>query len=471
MKETKTLTIPIDESIERLVLMAIINSINAANELIPLLKADDFYGKQNLNIYLLCQELYNESKAINLTNISLKAREKGNFASIIGDDSVLMDLMSYPSGYEYRDHFEKLRNYTNLRQLISKSFEISKRCSKGESTSEDIIKDLQDFLIDIQGFKKSQDRRIDDIFLNFDKKKSYVDVIAERKKKRSLGLPIFEGVASGYPQLDEALGFFRRSALYYIGARTSMGKTTFIANIFVNMLNQKKKIGFFSLEQGWNAVCEKVVGIYTDIHSKKLMSGNLTTEEFERVSSLGDVISNFDLYIDQEGGLKISQVVARCKRLVANYGVEIIFVDYLTLVKGNQRFDNKHLEVSEISKAFQALAKDLNIPIVCLCQLNRAVVTRNDPSPTIADFRESGSIEEDADACIMLHRPEYYNAQNRPGILQVKIVKNRLMNTLKTIEFSCDSSRTERIFEMDTIEELKSQINEYENNFNNQFKT
>ena len=455
------IAIPVDPDTEGLVLLSIINSINAANELIPLLKADDFYERHNLEIYLLCKELYNEGKSINLDTLCVKAKEQGSLKNIIRDkDSLLTFIYAFPVGYDHKAAFDKLREVTNKRALIAKSYQILKNIS--ETSTENVTKDLQDFIIELQGSKKSKQRKWSDIVTNFENNQTQSAVTEERLRRKNAGLSPFDGVASGFKQLDETLGFFRKGKLYYIGARTSMGKTTFIANLMINMLQAGKKISFFSLEQGWNSISEKLVGIITNIHSNRLLEGKITLEELERVKELEKIVDKYELWIDEESALTASQIAARIQRNVYNLGVEIVFIDYLTLIKASGNFNNKHLEVGEVSKTLQHIAKHLNIPVVCLCQLNRSVTNRTNPRPTIADFRESGSIEEDADACIMLHRPEYYDKATKPGVMEVIVVKNRIMSKHATIEFSCNTKYAERIEELPSVEDAIKQAKEDE---------
>ena len=144
------------------------------------------------------------------------------------------------------------------------------------------------------------------------------------------------------------------------------------------------------------------------------------------------------------------KLCARAKRLKTNHKIDILFIDYLTLVKGNQHFTNKHLMVDDVSKGLQALAKSLNIPIVCLAQLNRSAAESG--RPTLSHFRESGSIEEDADACLLLHRPEYYQPTEKPGLVEVIVAKNRIMGTIKTIHFSCDAKVSDKYHECEEIQ-------------------
>ncbi len=241
-----------------------------------------------------------------------------------------------------------------------------------------------------------------------------------------------------------------------------MGKTTFILNLMKNMsLYQKKtKIGFFSLEMPATTIFTKLLCLFCDIKFSKFEDGLCTSEEKDRVINQIQKMKDLPLYLDDPSGIKLSQLRSRAKRMLYNFGIEILFIDYLTLIRSDEKFNNKHLEVDAISKGLQTLAKELNIPIVVLAQLNRASVKKEKPFPSLADFRESGSIEEDADGCILLHRPEYYDPNNQPGIIKVYVAKNRLRGKVCIHDFHCNS-HSEVYHELNSVEEDLHKINSF----------
>jgi len=428
---------------------AILSSFEAADEAANALNEDDFYDADHSKLFSLIKELIKERIPVNPMTLAKRIdKPSGNFSW----DYLLGVGHEYFSGMDYLSYFQQLRNLTALRRLIYMlNSTVNDAASEG-ANYESLIGNFYANLLKIEN-KTSGAIHPKELLNDFKRGMSYLEFIDWRRDRFFKGLPAFDGVPTGYPRLDAALGSFQNGAIYYIGARTSMGKTTFLLNLVSNII-KTKKVSIFSLEMDAQMVFEKLMCIYADLKYAKFSSGNYSQEERERLTSLVPFFETCNLWFDDEQGLTISKLVSRANRLVKVYGVEIIFIDYLTLIKSVGKHPNKHMQIDEISKGIQALAKQLNIPIVVLAQLNRAAGDGDRPSLT--SFRESGSIEEDADACLLIHREEYYNPGTKPGLIDVIIAKNRIMGKLCTIPFSCNSQASERYYELEPVEdELK----------------
>lgn len=450
MKQKNSL--PVDPTAERLVITSMLNSINALNELMPLLKSEDFYSLNYHHLFKVIKSMYQDNLEINVTSLTQQLIERSLYETL-GGGTAIVDLLSFSPDSPYMDYFHRLRKVTNLRLLIIEASQLIKDAQNVDADSDELIKKLQDKLHDMQITKKINSSNLSDFVINFEGNKDIAQVVENKIKRKAKGLPSFDGIYSGFEQLDNTLGSFKKGGLYYIGARTSMGKTTFLANIFVNLMQKDVPFLFFSLEMPAATIVQKIFALYCDIPTAAIDDGSLNEEQYERIVSLAEVYKNkqSSMFIDDEAALTIDKVKDRIRRQVVANNIKIVFIDYLTCIRASSKHGSKHLEVDEISKGLQAISKELMIPIVALCQLNRGVANRASPVPTLADFRESGSIEEDADACLLLHRPSAYDPLDKPGISQVIIAKNRIRGILCKIEFHCNVQVSERYHELEKL--------------------
>lgn len=460
---------PIDIPMERIVLSAAINSQVSAAAIFADCSPEDFFDPQGNLLFTILRNLHREEKPLDCLFIfnALKSMNKEKELPL----AALMEIAQFcPLQQAIEKYIEGLKNLTCLRKIINLSKESMLAAANKAANSQEIIEKIQENVIQSQGSAAKSTRAFPDIVQNFSDQGSFQDHLAWIIERRSRGLPAYEGISSGYPILDETLGFFRKSCIYYIGARTSMGKTTFILNLMHNM--RKHSIGFFSLEMPAKIITEKLLCIAADVKYSHYEDGILFPEKVDRLIAVSDSIKDIRIFIEDPGTITIQQLRIRAKRLKINFGIEILFIDYITRIRSGEKKNTKHQEVDEISKALQSLAKELDIPIICLAQLNRA--SAGNESPNLTDFRESGSIEEDGDACIFLHRPDYYNSNEKPGVVQVKVAKNRIRGTTKTIEFHCDKLNSDRYSELPSIEQVRrdeqaKELGNFMENFEKQF--
>lgn len=463
------INIPMDYKLEGYILSAVMNTINAADEVNSQLTEDDFYNPMNKIVFQAFRACYDRGLGVTPPSMLYAATKQKNSDF---DPSYIQSVANeYWSGMPWSKFIADLKNITCLRRALFAGQELIAESSKDGAQIDEVISEHQTKLLQAQGVSAQKSRSLKDIITNVKDGRSLYEEAMWRKDRHSKGLPTYEGLSTGYPLLDDTLGCLQKSAIYYVGARTSMGKTTFMLNLIQNMMD-KYKIGIFSLEMPGRIITEKLCCIKSDIRYSEYVKGNISQEQCERLLSLEPFLSNVPVYIEDEDALNINKLTARAKRLKQNHGIEILFVDYLTRVQSATKYPSKHLQVDEVSKGLQSLAKTLDIPIVCLAQLNRQVTNREKNRPSLSDFRESGSIEEDADGCILLHRPEYYDPNDKPGVIEVIVAKNRIMGELKTIQFSCNRHASERYHEskniQDYVKEKIESVNE-ESGFNKLF--
>lgn len=451
--------IPQDSKLEALCLGAILKEGDCSNVAFSSLDDSDFFCGDHKRIFGFMREMFKANEEVNVATALFKMRkekEEGNFSR---DYFHYLDSSAW-FGMDYQNYFEELKNITGLRKSCYAAQDLLMKICKEGARHDEVLATHQNALLQTMTSNNSTFTG-DSLFSNF-RGKSFEEHLLWKKERYGKGLPSYQGVESKYPLLDKKLGSFQNGALYYIGARTSMGKTTFILNLMAQMI-KTKKIGMFSLEMSAEMIFEKLLCILCDLKYSDVSIGKFSEDNFQKLKSLRDFFSLDCLFIEDQRGISISKLAARAKRMKQNFGIEILFVDYLTFIKSDTKYSNKHLQVDEVSKGLQSLAKILDIPIVCLAQLNRSAAGDEKTRPSLAQFRESGSIEEDADACLLIHRPDYYNKNEKPGMIEIIVAKNRIMGTVGTIEYSCNPSLSDRYFENESICDEMKRIQAREN--------
>lgn len=429
----KVKTLPQDQQAEVYVLGAMLNSINAVNHCIEVLDSSDFYFIEHQIIFQGIKALYRQGFAASVDSVAREALPSGK-VSLQQVAGIYME----GADVDWEHYCEIVLNLSRLRRVIMASYEASKSCYELGASSMCVLKALQNKLFQAQGIGMEETKTPRDVLDDFHQGANFEANLDWMQEQVRQGKKPYQGVSSGYTKLDEALGYFRPGCFYTIGARTSMGKTTFLLNLIrnMNMFGRRTSVGFFSLEMPANIITAKLLCLFTGIKYSRYDDAVFNDEEKERFKAQAKIMRDFPLFIEDQSGLKISQVCSRAKRMKQNHGIDILFVDYLTLIKADHNHSNNHLAVNEISKGLQQLAKELHIPIIVLAQLNRSLVGKDDNIPQLSHFRESGAIEEDSDACLMLHRPSYYDPNVNPGISKLYIRKNRIRGQLPVIEFN-----------------------------------
>jgi replicative DNA helicase len=234
------------------------------------------------------------------------------------------------------------------------------------------------------------------------------------------------GVPSDFIDLDRITNGFQSSDFIIIAGRPAMGKTAFALNIAINASTKyKKSVAIFSLEMSAGQLAQRLIGSEARIDSTKLKNGKLSMEEWQNLAAVAGSLSEAKLFIDDTAAISVMELRAKCRRIRREHGLDLVIIDYLQLM-GGSRAENREQQISEISRSLKALAKELNIPIIALSQLNRSVESRADKRPYPSDLRESGAIEQDADLILFLYRDEVYNKDTKfPGIAEVIISKHR----------------------------------------------
>lgn len=415
---------PAAADIEASVLGAMMIEKEAVPKAIELLTAESFYLKEHKIIFDAMVSLFESGEPIDTVTLyeELKKREQAEEAGGAVYLSKLSQNISSAANIEY--HAKIILEKQILRGLITSSHEIAKAAYEGTEDAFDILDQAERKIFEITEthLKKTftgMDRAVRDAL-------EYIEAIHSNTKQKF-------SVPTGFYELDEMLGGFQKSDLVIIAARPSMGKTALALTLARNAaVDHKVPVGIFSLEMATMQLIIRMLCAEGRLNAHLVRTGKLPSEEGIKLSKNAHRLIESPLYIDDTPAQTVLEIRAKARRLKAEKNIGMIVIDYLQLMQGPSNSESREREISHISRSLKSLAKELNIPVIALAQLNRAVETRNDKRPQLSDLRESGSIEQDADVVLFLNRPEYYGIKNfaddstsTEGVAEVIIGKQR----------------------------------------------
>ncbi|MDP4038406.1 MAG: replicative DNA helicase [bacterium] len=387
------------------------------------ISADDFYSHKHRIIFESIIELYDKREPIDLVTLSNRLEEKKELDNV-GGSSYLTELTSSVPSAAHASHYADIvRQKATLRRLITAANKIDRlayELSDKDSESMETTLDQAEQIL----FEVSQ-RHLKQNFI------SIKDVLAEsfdrldnlhRDKKKIRGIP------TGFKDLDNLLAGLQKSDLIVLAARPSMGKTSLALNIAQHVATREGvPVGLFSLEMSKEQLIDRLLAAEAKIDSWKLRTGNLEDRDFEKINKAMGVLAEAPIYIDDSAITNVMEMRTKARRLQMEHNLGLIVVDYLQLMSGKSgSSDNRVQEISEISRSLKGLARELDIPVIAISQLSRNVESRHPQIPQLADLRESGSIEQDADLVIFIYREDYYNKESeRKNVADVLIKKHR----------------------------------------------
>ncbi len=404
---------------ERSVLGAVLLNNSSVDEIATILTPADFYRQAHQKLFEAMLELYEKEEPIDLVTLSDLLRKKGELEKIGGATYLSSLVDDFPITANASYYAKVVKEKALLRNLIQVSTEIAEKSYQQTG-------DVQE-LLDIaeQAIFKISESRIDSTFVQMStlmqKSIDRLELLYERKQ-------VISGVPTGFSQLDSMTSGFQPSDLIIIAGRPSMGKTAFALNIAVNAsLYHDVPVAIFSLEMSKEQLAIRLLSSEGKIDGYRLRTGKLQYEkEWEKLTNTASRLKNLPIYIDDSPALSVLEIKAKSRRLKNENKLGMIVVDYLQLMKGPPGAERREQEISEISRSLKALAKELEVPVIALSQLNRRVEDRSDRRPQMADLRESGSIEQDADVILFIYRDEYYNKDSQEtGIAEINIAKQR----------------------------------------------
>lgn len=448
MEENK---VSASQDYEALILGAILNDKFAQHQAIQGLDIEDFFFIQHKKIFNVYKKIDNEGQRIEL-NIVIQILRDLDDIDHIGGGGYLTKIAIESTNIDIEYYILEIKAMSSKRKLQSLGQEMMLKAKDPFCKAEDLI---ESYTRKISSIGTHSIDRFDDmksIISNYKDGKDFITVIREECIRVDQGEDLFDGVRSYYPKLDHLIGGFAKGTNNIIGARSSSGKTTFLSNLFLNIHENAPhvRMGFFSLEMRKSRIMEKIICSMGGINFKNLQERHLSPIDYENLINAEKRIKNMNLTIFDRSGININEFKSQIRKESIKNGLDIIFLDYLSIVQAYNKTGNKHQEIDQVSKGLQSIALELNIPIVTLSQLNRNIYGRPDKTPVLSDLRESGSIEEDADLVMLLHRPIHYvmaNDKKIEDVTQLYVAKSRLIGDLGRIEFTFEKGRySERPF-------------------------
>jgi replicative DNA helicase len=405
---------------ESSVLGAILLDKNAIIKVIDIVTSQDFYEDRNGIIFEAMLSLFDKRKAVDIVTLS-DALEKEHKLKQIGGASHLAEIVnSTPSAANVEHYAGIVRDKAVLRRLIESASTIGRLgFEEDEEISKVLDKAEQSLFAVSQKFLKDKFIAVKDVLTEaFDR----IDKIHRDKEKGAL-----RGVPTGFRDLDGLTAGFQNSDLIIIAARPSMGKSSIALNIAEHVaIEEKIPVGIFSLEMSKEQLVDRMLASQAGVDSWKLRTGNLSDEDFPKIGYAMGVLADAPLFIDDTTAANVMEIRAKARRLQLENGLGLIIIDYLQLMEGRSQSGdfNRVQEISEISRSLKGLARELDVPVIALSQLSRAVEHRPDKRPQLSDLRESGSIEQDSDVVMFLYREEYYEPDTK-GVTEILIKKHR----------------------------------------------
>jgi len=391
-------------------------------KIIDIITPEDFYEERNGLIYSSMLDLFEKRQAIDILTLS-ESLESKNLLKDVGGSTYITDLVnSTPSAANIVNYASIVREKAVLRRLITAANNITNLGFDEEGELSDTLDKAEQSLFAVsQKYLKNKFIPIREILTEaFDR----IDKIHKDKDKGAL-----RGVPSGFKDLDKITAGFQKSDLIILAARPSMGKTSFALNLAEHAaIEEKIPVGIFSLEMSKDQLIDRLLASQAGVDSWKLRTGNLSDDDFPKIGYAMGVLSEAPIFIDDSPGGNVMEIRAKARRLQMENDLGLIVIDYLQLMEGRSRStdNNRVQEISEISRSLKGLSRELNVPIIALSQLSRAVEHRDNKRPQLSDLRESGSIEQDADVVMFLYREDYYDPDtDKKGITEVLIKKHR----------------------------------------------
>ncbi|MBR1686163.1 MAG: replicative DNA helicase [Clostridia bacterium] len=427
MSELRSMVPPNNLDAEKSVLSAMLQENNAVQLAIEMLVKDDFYQPSHKEIFDCMRELNVQQSPVDIMTVQAELARRGTLEGV-GGTLYLVELFSFaPSTANVKAYISIVVEKSVLRKLISASSEISQECYAQQNTLQETLTNAEKAIFDIVMKRSGSDslQPIKDVLLNT---YAYIEELSHLKGKIS-------GVPTGFHALDNMLTGLHGGELILIGARPSMGKTSFAINIASHAaFYAGKTVAVFSLEMPREQIVLRMLCSDARVDMQKVRQGTLNSDDWMKLARSVGPMSASNCYLDDTAGISPSQLRSRCRRLMMDHGLDLIIVDYLGLMHSDSAAENRQLEVSEISRSLKAIALELKVPLIACAQLSRAATARVDKRPMLSDLRDSGSIEQDADVVMFLHREAYYDPnceEKNVGEVIVSKQRNGPLGTVK----------------------------------------
>lgn len=378
----------------------------AAEQLLGLLDERDFYFPAHREIFRAMQQLSVAFKAIDLVTLRNELESRGKLEAAGGEDYLIQIAESVPSAANAEYYAQILKEKSVLRNLNTAGHEIIKLTQDPELDVEDKLNDAENLIFQVGNQRLGQE------FISV--RSLAKDFVIAMDQLYETGEPVI-GTPSGFYDLDDLTTGMYPGELTIVAARPSMGKTSLVLRIALNVAMQRKgNVAFFSLEMGADQLTRRFVSMQSGVSANVLKRQNLSHENYRKLANACEILYDLPIYIDESSDISGLEMRGKCRRLQREGGLALVVVDYLQLMRGSKRTENRVQEISDIARSLKGLAKELRVPVLALSQLNRSVEQRENKRPQLSDLRESGSIEAEADLVMFIYRDNYYLAREKP---------------------------------------------------------
>ncbi len=429
---------------EQAIVGGILINNDSLNQVVDILSGEDFYREAHARIYEGMITLYNRDDPVDVITLSQVLKEKGALDKVGGTEYLasLAEATATSAGILY--HAEIVKDLSIRRNLIRQCAHITEVCFQPSNETDDILDSAEQYIFEIA------EKNIDQNFLQLD------EVVRNSFKKieTTTGSNI-TGISTGFTDFDNLTSGLQNSDFIIIAGRPSMGKTALALNIALNAaLIDKVGVAIFSLEMSSLQLGIRLLGSDAMIDAWKLRKGAMQDDDYLRLTDSANRLSELPIYIDDSSALSSLEIKAKARRLKKKYDISLVIIDYLQLMQSKKAVESRQLEISDISRSLKALAKDLDIPIMALSQLNRKVEDRPNKRPMLADLRESGALEQDADLIMFIYREELYNrTEENKGKAELIIAKHRNGPTgLANLTFREKYTKFQNYYKDDSVE-------------------
>ena len=410
---------PHDLEAEQAIIGSMLTDRDAVISAIEILKEEDFYREDNKAIYTAILNLYNRAEPIDIITVKSELESMGKFEQVGGLEYLAELPEKVPTTANAMKYIKIVEEKSTLRRLIKTANEIIELGYSPTEDVEDIMEGAEKKIFNIMQEKNQKGYApIKDVLVE-----SFTKLEELYNRKQHI-----TGVPSGFTELDYRTAGFHGSELILIAARPAMGKTAFALNIATNAaVKANVPVAVFSLEMSKEQLVNRILCSESMVDSNKVRTGKLEEDDWTKLAGAIGPLSEAEIFIDDTPGINITEIRAKCRKLKLEKNIGMVVIDYLQLIQGsNKRGGSREQEISEISRSLKILAKELDVPVIALSQLSRAVEQRPDHRPMLSDLRESGAIEQDADIVMFLYRDDYYNQDSdKKDIAEIIIAKHR----------------------------------------------
>ena len=410
---------PHDLDAEQAVIGSMLTDADAVANSIEVLKPEDFYRADNRIIYEAMFNLYNRSEPIDIITVKAELESMGRFEQVGGLEYLAGLPDKVPTTANVQKYINIVEEKSKLRDLIKTANDIIELGYDPTEDVDDIMENVEKKVFNLtQGKNQKGYSAIKDVLVD-----SFTQLEELYNRKQHI-----TGVPSGFADLDYRTAGFHGSELILVAARPAMGKSAFALNIATNAaVRADVPVAIFNLEMSKEQLVNRILCSEAMVDSNKVRTGKLEEEDWSKLAEAIGPLSASNIYIDDTPGISITEIRAKCRKLQVEKHIGMVIIDYLQLIQGtNKRGGSREQEISEISRSLKIMAKELDVPVIALSQLSRAVEQRPDHKPMLSDLRESGAIEQDADIVMFLYRDDYYNPDSeKKNIAEVIIAKHR----------------------------------------------